>query len=148
MNRFKVTHPWKATANTVLLVYNTCQCIKIFTFRLPGKCALDLRSVIKLEMKEEAVTREEENQDSGYNPSPPLVDLADTPDEDLSQLVSVLACHHIRQAFVNNQTPEVRGPPDSILTQYPHLRLTNTGALVLWNFLWALLPRRFNIFTW
>ena len=92
---------------------------------------LDLRSVIKLEMKEEAVTREEENQDSGYNPSPPLVDLADTPDEDLSQLVSVLACHHIRQAFVNNQTPEVRGPPDSILTQYPHLRLTNTGALVL-----------------
>ena len=40
MNRFKVTHPWKATANTVLLVYNTCQCIKIFTFRLPGKCGL------------------------------------------------------------------------------------------------------------
>lgn len=83
---------------------------------------LDLSSVIRLEMKGEVVTREVKDQDSGYNPSPPLVDLADTPDEDLRQL-----------------TPEVRGPPDSTLRLYPHLRLTNTGALVLWNFLWALL---------
>ena len=40
MTRFKVTHPWKDTGNTVPLVYNTCQCIKIFTFMLPGKCVL------------------------------------------------------------------------------------------------------------
>ena len=51
---------------------------------------LDLSSVIKLEIKEEAVTREEKDQDSGYIPSPPLVDLTNTPDEDFSQLVSVL----------------------------------------------------------
>ena len=54
---------------------------------------LDLSSVIRLEMKGEVVTLEEKDQDSGYNPSPPLVDLADTPDEDLRQLVSVLVCH-------------------------------------------------------
>ena len=28
--------------------------------------------------------------------------------------------------------------PDHLVSRYPHLRLTNTGALVLWNFLWAL----------
>ena len=51
---------------------------------------LDLSSVIKLEIKEEAATKEEKDQDSGYIPSPPLVDLTNTPDEDFSQLVSVL----------------------------------------------------------
>ena len=43
-NRFKVTHPWKATGNTLLMVYDTCLFIKIFTFRLPGKCG---RSKVK-----------------------------------------------------------------------------------------------------
>ena len=45
-------------------------------------------SLIKIEMKEEAVTSRD--QDSGYNPSPPLVvDLTNTPDEpeDLSKPV-------------------------------------------------------------
>ena len=51
---------------------------------------LDLSSVIKLEIMEEAATKEEKDQDSGYNSSPPLVDLTNTPDEDFSQLVSVL----------------------------------------------------------
>ena len=39
MNRFKVTHPWKATGNTLLMVYDTCPGTKIFTFKLPGVCA-------------------------------------------------------------------------------------------------------------
>ena len=29
--------------------------------------------------------------------------------------------------------------PDNLLVLYPYLKMTNTGALVLWNFLWALL---------
>ena len=32
----------------------------------------------------------------------------------------------------------MRGLPDSVVAEFPYLRLTNTGALVLWNFLWAL----------
>ena len=39
MNRFKVTHPWKATGNTLTRVYDTCLVTKIFTFKLPGGCA-------------------------------------------------------------------------------------------------------------
>ena len=38
MNRFKVTHPWKATGDTLLMVYDTCPGTKIFTFKLPGGC--------------------------------------------------------------------------------------------------------------
>ena len=40
MNRFKVTHPWKATGNTLLMVYDTCPVTKIFTFKLPGGCEM------------------------------------------------------------------------------------------------------------
>ena len=36
INRFKVTHPWKATGNTLLMVYDTCPVTIIFTFKLPG----------------------------------------------------------------------------------------------------------------
>ena len=39
MNRFKVTHPWKATGNTLPMVYDTCPVTKNFTFKLPGGCA-------------------------------------------------------------------------------------------------------------
>lgn len=80
-------------------------------------------SLIKIEMKEEAVTSRD--QDSGYNPSPPLVvDLTNTPDEpeDLSK----------------PKRTAIMPLPDHLVSRYPHLRLTNTGALVLWNFLWAL----------
>ena len=38
MNRFKVTHPWKAIGNTLLMVYDTCPVTKFFTFKLPGGC--------------------------------------------------------------------------------------------------------------
>ena len=49
--------------------------------------AMDL-SLVKVEMKEEAVTMTSRDQDSGYNPSPPLVvDLTNTPDEVFSQPV-------------------------------------------------------------
>ena len=42
------------------------------------------------------------------------------------------------------------GLPDHLVTRYPHLRLTSTGALVLWNFLWALVQDDTNaaIVTW
>ena len=46
MNRFKVTHPWKATDNTLLMVYDTCPVTKIFTFKLPGGC--DLKNYLYL----------------------------------------------------------------------------------------------------
>ena len=41
MNGFEVTHPWNPTDDTVLLVYNMSMDTKIFTFGLPGQCALD-----------------------------------------------------------------------------------------------------------
>ena len=40
MNRFNDTHPQKATDHTVLMVYNTSIDTKIFTFQLPGWCAM------------------------------------------------------------------------------------------------------------
>ena len=52
--------------------------------------AMDL-SLVKMEMKEEAVTMTSRDQDSGYNPSPPLVvDLTNTPDEVFTQPVRLL----------------------------------------------------------
>ena len=47
---------------------------------------LDL-SLLKVEMKEEAVIRDNTEHDSGYQTSPPLVDLTNTPDEDHTQEV-------------------------------------------------------------
>ena len=40
MNGFEVIHGWNATDHTVLLVYNTSMGMKIFTFWLPGWCAI------------------------------------------------------------------------------------------------------------
>jgi len=37
------------------------------------------------------------------------------------------------------QTQIERRIPSEIQSMYPHLKMTNTGSLVLWNFLWALL---------
>ena len=80
-------------------------------------------SLVKVELKEEAISNRD--HDSGYTPSPPLVvDLTVTPDED----------YNCTQAM----TPDIRPLPDHLVARYPYLRLTNTGALVLWNFLWAL----------
>ena len=62
-----------------------------FQHKTEQETPLDLSNnvqVMKLEMKEEAMTREGKDHDSGYNPSPPLVDLTNTPDDDHSQLVS------------------------------------------------------------
>ena len=42
MNGFNDAHPQKATDHTVLLVYNTSIVTKIFTFQLPGWCALEV----------------------------------------------------------------------------------------------------------
>ena len=36
------------------------------------------------------------------------------------------------------ETLAIKTLSDQVEARYPHLRLTNTGALVLWNFLWAL----------
>ena len=38
MKLFKVTHPWNRTGNTVLMVYDTCLVMKIFTIGLPAEC--------------------------------------------------------------------------------------------------------------
>ena len=57
--------------------------------------AMDL-SLVKVEMKEEAVTMTSRDQDSGYNPSPPLVvDLTNTPDEVFTQPVRFLTSYII-----------------------------------------------------
>ena len=40
--------------------------------------------------------------------------------------------------------PAIRPLPDHLVARYPYLRLTNTGALVLWNFLWALVQDNTN----
>ena len=45
MKLFKVTHPWNRTGNMVLMVYDTCLVMKIFTIGLPAECEL-LRSLI------------------------------------------------------------------------------------------------------
>jgi len=95
---------------------------------LEQEAPLDL-SLVKVEMKEEAVMSSRD-RDSGYNPSPPLVvDLTSIPDEDFCS-----------QAVV----PAIRPLPDHLVARYPYLRLTNTGALVLWNFLWALVQDNTN----
>ena len=47
MNGFKVTHPWNRTDDTVLLVYNMSMDMKIFTFGLPGQCALNLFQAVQ-----------------------------------------------------------------------------------------------------
>jgi len=39
----------------------------------------------------------------------------------------------------SSQTQVERRIPSEIQSMYPHLKMTNTGSLVLWNFLWALL---------
>ena len=74
------------------------------TLAVPEQVApLDLSSVhgIKLEIKEEAVAGDGKDQDSGYNPSPPLVDLTSTPDgdEDRSQLVSYLTSPELHNHY-------------------------------------------------
>ena len=88
-------------------------------------------SLVKVELKEEAMSSRGDH-DSGYTPSPPLVvDLTVTPDED----------YNCTQAM----TPGIIRPlPDHLVARYPYLRLTNTGALVLWNFLWALVQDNIN----
>ena len=54
---------------------------------LEQEAPMDL-SLVKVEMKEEAMMSSRDH-DSGYNPSPPLVDLTSVPDEDYcSQAVS------------------------------------------------------------
>ena len=40
MNRYKVTHPWKATGNMLPMVYDTRPDTKIFTSKLPGVCVV------------------------------------------------------------------------------------------------------------
>ena len=69
---------------------------------LEQEAPMDL-SLVKVEMKEEAMMSSRDH-DSGYNPSPPLVDLTSVPDEDYcSQAVS--RKHHLtlaeRKTFLN-----------------------------------------------
>ena len=47
MKLFKVTHPWNCTGNTVLMVYDTCLVMKIFTIGLPAECDWRAESGIK-----------------------------------------------------------------------------------------------------
>ena len=56
-------------------------------------------SVVKIEMKEEELTRDSHDRDSGYTSisSPPLVDLTNIPDEDPTQMVS----SECKETFIN-----------------------------------------------
>ena len=56
-------------------------------------------SVVKIEMKEEELTRESHDRDSGYTStsSPPIVDLTNIPDEDPTQMVS----SECKETFIN-----------------------------------------------
>ena len=103
------------------------------TFIRDEECPLDLS--VKLEKQEIAELNPEpvDANDSGYitNDISPctdaVVDLTMKPSEEPISNVD------------DEEVVITKTVPGDLQIKYPFLKMTNTGALVLWNFLWALL---------